>query len=182
MSKILERIDRGAIDRFTDMLYEAWRNRRRVWVFGNGGSASTASHYVCDLLKNTAAEGRPRLQVFCLGDNIATMTALGNDISYDDVFRFPLSAYAQNGDVAVALTGSGNSPNVLRAVEWARENGLKVVALTGFSGGKLKEMADLHINIPSDNYGVIEDLHLSINHIVSQTLKGRMASAAAEVA
>lgn len=179
LAEVLPKVDQGVISRFADMLYDAWCENRRVYVFGNGGSASTAGHWVCDMVKNTAAEGRPRFQVLSLADNLAMLSALGNDISYDDVFRYPLESYAQKGDIAVAISASGNSPNLLRACEWAREHAVTVVALTGFAGGTLKALADLHINVPSDNYGIIEDLHLAVGHIASQMLKARAMEAAA---
>jgi D-sedoheptulose 7-phosphate isomerase len=104
------------------------------------------------------------------------MTALGNDISYEQVFAFPLASYAQAGDLAVAISCSGNSPNVLRACEWAKANGLNVVALTGLAGGKVKDLAHVHANVPSDNYGVVEDLHMSMGHIAAQMLKSRISA------
>jgi D-sedoheptulose 7-phosphate isomerase len=174
MSTLLKSLDPAPMDAFAECVYQAWRDGRRVFVFGNGGSASTASHYVADFVKTAAVVGLKRLAAFCLNDNIGLLTALGNDVDYEETFRYPLASYAQTGDVAVALSCSGNSPNVLRACEWARENGLTVVALTGFSGGALKGLADIHINIPSKNYGLIEDLHLSVNHIVAQSLKSRI--------
>lgn len=174
MAALLRSLDLAPMDAFAECVYQAWREGRRVFVFGNGGSASTAGHYVADFVKTAAVEGRKRLAAFCLNDNIGMLTALGNDISYEQTFTYPLESYAKAGDVAVALSCSGNSPNVLRACEWARAHGLTVVALTGFSGGKLKELADIHINIPSTNYGVIEDLHLSVNHIVAQSLHSRI--------
>ena len=179
LAEVLPKVDQAVIARFADMLWEAWSDNRRVYVFGNGGSASTAGHWVCDLVKNTSTEGRRRFQVLSLADNMAMLSALGNDVSYDDVFRFPLASYAQKGDIAVAISASGSSPNLLRACEWARDHGVTVVALTGFAGGKLKGLCDLHINVPSDNYGIIEDLHLAVGHIVSQLLKGRAAEEAA---
>lgn len=174
MGQLLKSLDPAPMDAFADCVYQAWRDGRRVFVFGNGGSASTASHYVADFVKTAAVEGQKRLAAFCLNDNIGLLTALGNDISYDETFSYPLASYAQTGDVAVALSCSGNSPNVLRAANWAREHGMTVVALTGFAGGKLKELADIHINIPSSNYGLIEDLHLSVNHVVAQSLQARI--------
>jgi D-sedoheptulose 7-phosphate isomerase len=162
------------MDAFAEAVYQAWRDRRQVFVFGNGGSASTASHYVADFVKTAAVDGQKRLAAFCMNDNIGLLTALGNDVDYEETFRYALASYARPGDVAVALSCSGNSPNVLRSCAWARENGLTVVALTGFSGGKLKDLADIHINIPSKNYGLIEDLHLSVNHIVAQSLRSRI--------
>lgn len=174
LSDTIRRIDAASVDRLAELLYSAWRERRRVFIFGNGGSALTASHMVCDFLKTASVDGQPRLQVFGLADNAGITTAIGNDISYDDVFRFPLAAYAQAGDLAIAISASGNSPNLLTACVWARENGVKVAALTGFSGGKLAGLADLHVNVPSDNYGVIEDLHLTIGHIAAQSLRSRL--------
>jgi D-sedoheptulose 7-phosphate isomerase len=174
MGKLLKSLDAAPMDAFADCVYQAWRDGRRVFVFGNGGSASTASHYVADFVKTAAVEGQKRLAAFCLNDNIGLLTALGNDISYDETFSYPLASYAHPGDVAVALSCSGNSPNVLHAARWAREHGMTVVALTGFAGGKLKELADIHINIPSSNYGLIEDLHLSVNHVVAQSLQSRI--------
>ncbi len=176
MTKLLRELDPTPIDAFADCVYQAWRDGRRVFVFGNGGSASTASHYVADFVKTAAVEGQKRLAAFCMNDNIGLLTALGNDISYEETFSYPLASYAQPGDVAVALSCSGNSPNVLHACRWAREHGLTVVALTGFEGGKLKDLADIHINIPSTNFGLIEDLHLSVNHVVAQSLYSRIVS------
>jgi len=178
MTELMGRIDCRGIDAFAELVVDAWRNDRRVFVFGNGGSASTASHHACDLLKTAAVDGQRRLNAFSLVDNVGIGTAIGNDLDYGDTFAYLLETYAKPGDLAVAISGSGNSPNVLRACAWARENGVKVIALTGFAGGKLKDLADLHINVPSDNYGYIEDLHLAIGHMVAQILKSRVTAEA----
>ncbi|MGA2500172.1 MAG: SIS domain-containing protein [Tepidisphaeraceae bacterium] len=178
LSKLAAQVDPKPIDALTDLLFKAWTERRRVFVFGNGGSASTSSHFVCDLVKTACVPGRRRLDVIALVDNIPLMTALGNDVSYDDIFRFPLETCAKPGDIAIGISCSGKSPNLLRACEWANANGLTVVALTGFSGGTVKDLAQLHINIPSDNYGWIEDLHLSVNHMVAQELHARIKAQA----
>lgn len=170
----LQELDERPIEQFAELLFGAWRDGNRVFVFGNGGSACTASHFVADFVKTAAVEGRRRLMAFCVGDNHGLMTALGNDVAYEQVFAYPLASYAQAGDVAVAISCSGNSPNVLRACEWARANGVTVVALTGTNGGKVSALADIHVNVPSDNFGVIEDLHMSVGHIVSQMLKNRV--------
>jgi D-sedoheptulose 7-phosphate isomerase len=167
----------AAIDAYADSLFDAWREKRRVFVFGNGGSAATASHHVADYVKTASVDGRPRLRAFCLNDNVALLTALGNDISYDETFRWPLEAYAEPGDLCVAISSSGNSPNVVNACRWARANGLTVVAITGFQGGKIGELADIHIHFPADNYGVVEDLQLSAGHIAAQTLQRKIAAA-----
>jgi D-sedoheptulose 7-phosphate isomerase len=182
MSRLLNRVDGEAIDAFAQLLHEAWRTGRRVYVFGNGGSASTASHHVLDLVKTASVEGHPKLRAFCMNDNFGITTAVGNDLSYEESFTVPLSSYADAGDIAIAITCSGNSPNILHACRWAREHGLTVVALTGFAGGKVKGLADIHINVPSDNYGLVEDLHLSVGHIVAQSLKSRIELEVREVA
>src|SRR5262245_16374059 len=147
---------------------------KSVFVFGNRGSAHTASHFTTDFMKTSAVLGQKRLRCFSLTDNCGLITALGNDISFDDVFVYMLSTYADPGDVAVAISCSGDSPNVLRACQWAGANGLTLVCLSGCSGGKMAAYADLHINIPHENYGLIEDLHLSIGHIVTQALQARV--------
>jgi D-sedoheptulose 7-phosphate isomerase len=180
MARALGQIDATATERFAEIVYTAWRDNRHVFVFGNGGSAYTSSHFVTDLVKTASVEGKKRLKAISLVDNVGLTTAIGNDISYDEIFRFPLASYAKSGDVAIGISCSGNSPNLLRACEWAKENALTVVALTGFSGGKVKNLANLHINVPSENYGVIEDLHLSIAHIVAQGLKSRIESSRGE--
>lgn len=174
MGALLPKIDCSAIDAFTDLVYGAWRDDRQVFVFGNGGSAATASHYVTDLVKTCAVGGVRRLRAFCLVDNVPLTTALGNDIDYNETFRYPLESYARPGDVAVAISGSGTSPNVVAACEWAKANGVTLVSLTGFGGGTIGEMADVHVNVPSDNYGAIEDLHLSVGHMVIQALHERL--------
>lgn len=167
-------LDHDAIERYAEMIFEAWRNDRSVFVFGNGGSAYTASHHVTDYVKTAAVEGQKRLKAFSMVDNLGLLTAVGNDISYDDTLRYPLASFAQSGDIAEAISCSGNSPNVVAACEWAKEHGMTVVALTGFSGGRIADLADLHINVNSENYGVIEDLQLSIGHVVAQTLHRRV--------
>ncbi len=172
-------IDHGAVQAYVDTLHDACTRGARVFVFGNGGSAYNASHHVTDYVKTASAPDRPRLRAFSLADNFGMTTAIGNDLSYEETFSFPLESYAAKGDVAVAISCSGNSPNLLRACRWARDNGLTVVAMTGFKGGKVREFAHIHINVPSDNYGVIEDLHLSIGHIATQMLHGRIAKEAA---
>ncbi len=172
------RLDSAVIDRYADLIYDAWRNKRRVFVFGNGGSALTASHHVCDYVKTAEVATQRRLQAFSLVDNPGLTTAIGNDIDYDSTFVYPLESYAEAGDVAVAISASGNSPNVVKACQWAKAHEMTVVAMTGFNGGKIGTMADLHINAPSDNYGIIEDLHMSIGHIAAQLLQQRVAAAA----
>jgi D-sedoheptulose 7-phosphate isomerase len=178
MGELLRMLDPEPIDAFAEAVYQAWRDGRRVFVFGNGGSAYNASHMVTDLVKTAAVDGQKRLAAFSLVDNTGLTTAIGNDLSYDQTFSYPLESYAQPGDLAVAISCSGNSPNVLRACEWAKAHGLTVVALTGFAGGKVKALADIHVNVPSTNYGIMEDVHMSVGHIVAQSLKSKILAGA----
>ena len=179
MSELLALIDRSAIDAYAELLFGAWAEDRAVYVFGNGGSASCASHHVADYVKTAQVAGQRRLRAFGLTDNVEMLTALGNDDDYEAIFVHPLQTYARAGDIAVAISASGNSPNVVQACRWAREHGMKNVAITGFDGGKIGSLADLHINIPSDNYGLIEDMQLAVGHIVSQLLHGSVSQKAA---
>jgi D-sedoheptulose 7-phosphate isomerase len=168
MTQVISAIDYESIDQLVNRLLEARRDNRQVFVFGNGGSASTSGHFGLEFTMTGEAGGPRALQVRSLVDNIGLLTALSNDVSYEDIFRYQLASYANPEDIVIAITGSGNSPNILRACEWAKANALTVVALTGFDGGKVKEMADIHINIPNNNFGIIEDLHMSIGHIIGQ--------------
>lgn len=172
----------AAIEKFADVLFEAWKDRRQVFIFGNGGSASTASHHVLDLVKTAAVEGQLSLRAIALNDNVGLLTAVSNDVAFADSFSFPLSLYAESGDVAVAISCSGNSPNIVNACRTARQRGLTVVALTGFSGGKVAGDADVHVNVPSSNYGIIEDLHLSVGHMVAQILHSKILNSVKEAA
>ena len=174
MRTLLDNIDAIAIDALSDLLFHTWRDDRTVLVFGNGGSAVTASHWVTDLVKTAAVEGQRRLRAMCLVDNVGLTTAIANDIEYLESFRYVLESYARPADVAVAISASGNSPNVVAACEWAKSHSVKVVTLTGFAGGKIAGLADLHIHVPSDNYGLIEDLHMAVGHMVAQSLQSRV--------
>lgn len=178
LRRLLDTLDETRLDRFADEVESVWGRDGQVLVFGNGGSALTASHMVNDLLSCWNPEAQPRgLRAMSLCDNPGVTTALANDLAFDDVFLLPLQAYARAGDLAVAISGSGRSPNVVKAAAWAVANGLHLVALTGFDGGELGGLAPLHINVPSCHYGPIEDVHLAIGHIVSNILRSRRRTA-----
>jgi D-sedoheptulose 7-phosphate isomerase len=181
MAELLRQVDAEAVEQFAEMLFDAWKDDRQAFYFGNGGSASTASHHVLDIVRTAAVPGQRMLRAFCMNDNIGMVTATANDVDYREAFAMPLAAYSRSGDVAVAISASGNSPNILAACRLAKERGLKIVALTGFSGGKVVGLADLHIHVPSDNYGLVEDLHLSVGHMAAQMLKARVEACVAPV-
>lgn len=143
---------------------------RRVFLFGNGGSAATASHFACDLGKGTVAPDRPRFKVIALHD-MSTFSAYANDMGYDSVFAEPLLSLAERGDLAIGFSVSGNSANVLRAMETAGARGLVTVGFTGFGGGRLKDCVAVHVNVPSPSFGHVEDIHLAMTHALCDWLK-----------
>lgn len=175
---VLRRLPFALIDDVTDALWKAYLEDRTVYVFGNGGSAALASHCACDLGKGTTLVGNRRFRVLALTDNVPLMTAWANDAHYDDIFAEQLAPFIAKGDIALAISGSGNSPNVLKALQVAREAGAFTIGLTGFQGGKMKALCDLCVVVPSDNMQVIEDLHVSVNHSLFVSLRSRMCESA----
>ena len=147
---MLQNLPQADIARTIDILTQARTEGKRIFVMGNGGSAAMASHFACDLGKGTVQEGKTRFKVLSLNDNIPLLTAYANDFGYETVFAEPLASLAEPGDVAMAISSSGNSPNVLRAMDVARERGLTTIGITGFKGGKLKEKVDVRVIAPAD--------------------------------
>ncbi len=166
VAAVLPRIPAEPVAQIVTALRQAQATGKRIFTCGNGGSSANASHFVNDMLKSTIRPDRPRLKLICLSDNISTLTAYANDVSYDVIFAEPLASLAEPGDVIIALSGSGNSPNVLRAMETAGALGLTRIGLTGRDGGKLKELCDICVIVPHDSMQVIEDAHLVILHAV----------------
>ncbi len=158
-----------------DMLYRAYRNDKQVFTLGNGGSASTASHIAADLAKNTILANMHRFRIASLNDNAAILTALANDLGYENVFSEQLQNLIRAGDLLIAVSGSGNSPNVVKAIRYAQSQCAEVVGILGFDGGRAAQLADVAIIVPSHNYGVVEDVHLIINHILVEHFKTKLA-------
>ena len=158
------------VGRFLDCLESAYRDDRQVFIAGNGGSAATASHMSCDLAKNlypsTPGTAVRRFRVTSLTDNVPLITALANDCGYDAVFSEQLSNLVQPDDLLVVISASGNSPNIVRAIEVARDRGARTAALLGFDGGQARALVDVALVVQSDNYGRVEDLHMIINHLL----------------
>jgi D-sedoheptulose 7-phosphate isomerase len=171
---VLAEISTASVERVVDTILSAYHRRCRVYVVGNGGSASTATHFACDLSKATIVESRDRLRVSSLTDNVALITAWANDSSYDRVFAEQLLNLVDRGDVVVAISASGNSPNVLTAVAAAHDRGAVTVALVGFSGGALQEAVDVAVHVPSYDYGVVEDCHLVLEHAITSSLRSAL--------
>ena len=167
----LEQMQKAPLEQVAAEIIRAYREDRTVYVVGNGGSASTASHMSCDLSKNTISPSQRRLRVVSLTDNMAWFSAIANDVGYDAVFVEQLRTILRAGDLLVAISASGNSANVVAAVEFARELGATTIALVGFRGGSLKEAADIVVHIEGDDYGTIEDSQLVINHLLVEYLR-----------
>ena len=159
------------IEKISQILIDARDSKRKVFLLGNGGSASTASHFICDLNKTSTMKDKNRTRAISLVDNVPIISAYGNDVSYDSIFIEQLKNLLEPQDVLIAISGSGNSKNVIEAVSYAKEKGATVVGLTGFDGGKLKSKCDECLVIPSNSMYRIEDMHLMINHIITSVLR-----------
>jgi D-sedoheptulose 7-phosphate isomerase len=160
------KIDTHAVDQAIQWLAEARDNDRHIFICGNGGSAATSSHFVVDMLKGASHGRSKRFRIMCLNDQMPTLTAYANDVHYDCVFVEQLKNFAQPGDIFMAISGSGNSPNVLRAMEYANSIGCKTIAMTGRDGGKLGPLAGLNILVPNPHMGRIEDGHHIACHMI----------------
>ena len=173
----IERLDLDQVEQLADLIEAAYHNNRFVWIAGNGGSAANASHLCEDLAKCTLRdfENQKRLKVQSLTDNVAWLMAIANDMSYEHVFVEQLKNLASPGDLLIAISGSGYSPNVLRAVEWANRNKLTTFGITGFSGGSLKALAQHNLHVPIDDMGIAESIHLTVFHWVIDDLNRRFA-------
>jgi D-sedoheptulose 7-phosphate isomerase len=163
----IEHIDLDRVEQAIQWFDDARAQSRHIFVCGNGGSASTASHFACDIVKGASYNKAKRFRILALTDSLPTLTAYSNDVSYECVFAEQLKNFAQSGDLVMAISGSGNSPNVLRAVEYANSAGCKTIALTGRDGGKLGPLAQLNIQVPVPHMGRIEDAHMIICHMIA---------------
>src|SRR3954470_22191573 len=176
----LERISPAEVQKLADLMWERYQAGRFVFVIGNGGSGSNASHFCEDIGKGTLArkffddDTKKRFKILSLTDNPPYILAWGNDEGFDRVFSEQLKNLASPGDLLVAISGSGNSPNILRAVEWANKNGLKTFGCTGFSGGKLQKLAQHNFHVPLDDMGIVESIHLKAVHLVEDNLYKRI--------
>ena len=159
------------IEQVVHILHEARLNNQQVFIMGNGGSASTASHFVCDLGKNTRVKGIPNFRVMGLTDNMALFSALANDEGYENVFMQQLASHIQSGDVVIGISASGNSPNVVNAIELANSIPARTIGFTGFDSGKLGGMVDINLHVPSHLIEHVEDIHLVLEHLICKELR-----------
>lgn len=167
--QVIESIDLERVSRAIEWFREARASGQHIFVCGNGGSASTASHFACDMVKGASFNRSTRFRIMALTDQLPTLTAYANDVSYEAVFVEQLKNFAEPGDLFVGISGSGNSPNVLRTMEHANQACCRTIALTGRDGGKLAPMAKLSIRVPTPHMGRIEDAHMMICHMIAYT-------------
>lgn len=174
LSQALDRLDRDSLEKFADLIMETYERGGTIYVFGNGGSGANASHLCGDFVKGLSYGNLKRFKAICLNDNIPALMAVANDISYDDIFSEQLKNFARPGDLVIGLSGSGNSENVVRAFAHAVEIGASTVALCGFSGGKIKKMANHSVHADIQDMEISEDIHLIIAHCTKRLIMERL--------
>lgn len=180
LNREVARLNQADIQKWADLVFDAWKNHRFVFIIGNGGSGTTASHMAEDLGKSTLRacdlndESKKRLKVLSLTDNAGWLLAVGNDCGYDQIFVQQLMNYGAKGDLLLAISGSGNSPNILKAVDWANRQGLTTFGLTGYNGGKLKQMQQHGLHVELDDMGMVESIHLCVFHWVLNDVYARI--------
>ncbi len=168
--EILKRLDLESINTIMNILEDARIADKRIFVCGNGGSAATASHYCCDFNKGVSESLEKKYNMECLSDNIPGLMAVANDIGYEEIFRFPLRNKMKRGDILIGISGSGNSKNVIYAMEYAKLVGGKTIAIVGYNGGRMKEIADYNIHIEIENMQIAEDIHMILDHVMMYVL------------
>ena len=161
-----EKINADDLKKVCQIILDAYRSKKRIFVAGNGGSAGTANHFCCDFGKNAVHSETDRPKIISLSANMEVVTALGNDFCYGDIFVEQLKNLMEDGDVILLISASGNSENIVRAAKYVKSRNGSVIGFTGFAGGKLHELADIGINVPSDSYEKVEDLHMVLCHII----------------
>ena len=171
ITKASNLVDRDKLVQAADVLERTYKENQTLYVCGNGGSAATAGTFVCDHTKLVQTDTSLTARVVSLSGNMSMLTAIANDLSYDDVFLFQLKTLANSGDVLLAISASGNSENIVNAATWARKNQMKVIAFTGFEGGRMASLATVHLHVEADNYGIIEDVHQSLMHMLAQYIR-----------
>jgi len=176
LSQVVHKLPLDEIDRVCDLLLDAYEYDRAVYLFGNGGSAALASHFSCDLGKGTINGSTKRFRVLSLTDNVPLMTAWANDLMYEEIFAQQLANFIQKDDVAFAISGSGNSRNVLNALRIARAASATTIGLTGYQGGEMKSLCDACVIVPCENMQIIEDLHLCVAHALFSTIRKRICT------
>ncbi|MBO4373784.1 MAG: SIS domain-containing protein [Lachnospiraceae bacterium] len=173
--EVLKKLDRKCIAKALDKLTDAWENERDIYIFGNGGSSATASHFENDFNKGVSEPLEKKFRFHCLNDNMATVMAVANDLGFEEVFRFQLKNRVKKDDIIIAISGSGNSKNVINAVEYAKEQGAYIIGLTGYNGGKLKDLSDLNLHADINSMQITEDIHMMFDHLMMSVLYKTLA-------
>ena len=166
MNETVKAYVKEKVNEMMQAILEAYEQEKRIYVFGNGGSSATASHYQNDFNKGLSEKLQKKFNMVCLNNDLPTIMAIANDISFDEVFRYQLKGRIQPDELVIAISGSGNSANVINAVEYAKEQGNKVIGLCGYNGGKLKELADVVVHVDINNMQVVEDIHMILDHLM----------------
>ena len=174
LQQTLAEVAPESLDQAIALLETCLRASKRIYVCGNGGSAAIADHLCCDWTKGTRMDHLPALKTHSFTANGALMTALANDYGFEETFSTQVEMFGEAGDILVAISSSGNSPNIVKGVNAAKARGMKVLGLSGFSGGQLKELADISLHANFDNYGLVEDCHQAMMHVLSQYLVRRL--------
>lgn len=169
----LDAIDPEYLENIVNILEKAIKSEKTIFTCGNGGSSSIADHFVCDFLKGTSTNSTVQPIIYSLASSTPTITAIANDISYDDIFSYQLSKYGSSGDILLSVSSSGNSPNIIKAIENAENQNITTISFVGFDGGDAKTKSDYCIHIPVNNYGVVEDIHHSLMHMLAQYIRLR---------
>ncbi len=168
--EILDMLDVEAIDAALNKIVETFENEGTIYIFGNGGSASTASHFANDFNKGISEYTEKKFRFICLNDNVPTVLAIANDIGYEEVYRFQLRGKLNKNDLVIGISGSGNSMNVVNALDYAKENGVATVGITGYTGGKVRAMCDYSLHVPVENMQLTEDVHMIFDHMMMTIL------------
>lgn len=176
LRKGIDSINYNSIEKSIEVILDAYKNNKCIFIMGNGGSASTASHFICDLNKGIVHNEKSKLRIMCLNDNIPLITALGNDLGYDKIFEKQIENWVNKGDIIIAISCSGNSPNIVNGISCAINKKAYIIGFTGFNGGFLKEKSNLNIHVNNYNYGQIENIHLIIFHYISQSIYNSILS------
>ncbi len=174
VAETLQKVDQQVLDNLVKVILDCRDRGNTIYIFGNGGSAATASHVAGDFLKGISYQLEKRFKVICLNDNIPGTSAISNDLTYDEVFIEPLKAYLNQDDVVIGISGSGNSVNVIKAMQYARITGAYTIAMVGYRGGQMKDIADLVVHAPVEDMEVAEDIHLIIFHAIKQNIIHRL--------
>ena len=170
-NKLLNKINKNELKNIIEEILTAVKKQKNIFSCGNGGSASTAEHLSCDFSKGSCTDTNLNIKVFSLNSNVSLMTAIANDISYDDIFSYQLARFGKPNDILLLFSVSGSSRNILKCAKEAKRKKIKIISFTGFNGGKIKKLSKYNTNFATNNFGIVEDCHLSIMHFISQYIR-----------